>query len=972
MFRNLVSEEKRIKDEVELEIENSYATSLPTPRKKVIKRLKRPKSNEWHAYKEKFQEALFHKTDLVICDEGHKIKNSETMLSKAVVQIKTRNRVVLTGTPLQNHLMEYFTMIDFVRPNYWTKDEFEDFFAKPIQRGFRVDAPPVDVSIMKRRAHVLIKEVKPFIDRRDQRILKETLPEKHEYVILFKINKFQELLYRTFLAENDGKRGPFLLLYMNAILSKIVNHPDLLLMYAQRNDITLESIYGGTGIGDIKMENDNKISNVDDSSDSCVELDNQYPKRNSVESRISVKSERNNAPDMPILIEDDDSEFSVLNRTSNQQRTQPFLIAPKVEQQPKRSSSRFNNIKNIDDDDDDDDILELDLVKVIEGKQRKGISTDIPPRTEATSFSNSGKNNTLIKNEDIVHNGTTAAKKKKDDSSNSNASKRKKLTKKRKENPSSSEDEEEDRNVERLVEEDLGDMYAEDEKIMINEIEKNKNILSWHWLLPVLKEGYVRDLITRSPKMEFLVRLIEKCYVIGEKILVFSMYTETLTLIEKVLNTRCKFHIDGESEQRPLIKNVDYFRLDGSTPAASRHRMINEFNSPESKQKVFLVSIRAGSLGINLTSASRVVLFDVPWVPATAQQAIFRVYRYGQTKPCYIYRFVSAGTMEHKIFNRNILKTWLFKRVVDSDAPKRILEEADLNLFECDLDEFSEANLLNSEIYKDDPMLSDALGLGHVPATKHRLIPVDIVSPDNFNPSKISELAKDRNQLEQTSTAIELQQQQEENRLGELDVKRKIVSVYHHESLFIDDLEEKVTDQEKKEGETEYMERKNRYSARDSVLSNMEFSVNNLPPNVAPTQALNLQQQLLNAPSPLLPTASVIPAPAISIPTTISMSIPAPAPNSLPVSYPQIVRNLLCNCVDCNELKVFLLDDSRLEHQMRITKKGRRHIYQILNPLYGISHSTIGSSRNQTLVLRKTVQTSIPSSTSTTPSSKIP
>ncbi|XP_053545374.1 helicase ARIP4 [Bombina bombina] len=183
---------------------------------------------------------------------------------------------------------------------------------------------------------------------------------------------------------------------------------------------------------------------------------------------------------------------------------------------------------------------------------------------------------------------------------------------------------------------------------------------------------YQPGMLHNSPKMVLLFHLIEESMLLGDKILVFSQSLSTLSIIEEFLGKRTMPIPPGTEgeEVHTWVKNLNYYRLDGSTSASERERLINQFNDPNNKNVwLFLLSTRAGCLGVNLIGANRVVVFDASWNPCHDAQAVCRVYRYGQRKPCHIYRLVSDYTLEKKIYDRQITKQGMSDRVVDDLNP---------------------------------------------------------------------------------------------------------------------------------------------------------------------------------------------------------------------------------------------------------------------------------------------------------------
>ncbi|KAI2630796.1 hypothetical protein GGR54DRAFT_170552 [Hypoxylon sp. NC1633] len=154
-----------------------------------------------------------------------------------------------------------------------------------------------------------------------------------------------------------------------------------------------------------------------------------------------------------------------------------------------------------------------------------------------------------------------------------------------------------------------------------------------------------------SWKVVLLVSILNECKRVGDSVLVFSQYTYTLNFLEQMLRKRM-FSCE---------------RLDGQTPMHKRQDLVKGFN--KGHVDVFLISTKAGGLGLNIVGANRVVIFDVSFNPQHEQQAVGRAYRIGQKKPVFVYRIICGNTCEEQVQGLAVFKTQLAARVVDKTNP---------------------------------------------------------------------------------------------------------------------------------------------------------------------------------------------------------------------------------------------------------------------------------------------------------------
>ncbi|XP_067404354.1 transcriptional regulator ATRX isoform X2 [Emydura macquarii macquarii] len=599
--------------------------------------------------KEIFNKALVDPgPDFVICDEGHILKNEASALSKAMNSIRSRRRIILTGTPLQNNLIEYHCMVNFIKENLLgSVKEFRNRFINPIQNGQCADSTMADVRVMKKRAHILYEMLAGCVQRKDYTALTKVLPPKYEYVLAVRMTPIQCKLYQYYLdhltgvgSSSEGGRGKAgaKLFQDFQMLSRIWTHPWCL----QLDYISKE----------------NKGYFDEDSLDEFIASDSD-------ETSMSLSSD----------------------------------------DYAKKKKSKGKKAKESSGSGSDNDV---EVIKVWNSRSRGG-----------------GEGNT----EELANNPPSAAKSEENKATSSS-------------NPGSP----------------APDWY----KDFVTDADA--------------------EVLEHSGKMVLLFEILRMAEELGDKVLVFSQSLISLDLIEDFLELASRDKTD--EDDKPIIykgegkwfRNIDYYRLDGSTTAQSRKKWAEEFNDETNvRGRLFIISTKAGSLGINLVAANRVIIFDASWNPSYDIQSIFRVYRFGQNKPVFVYRFLAQGTMEDKIYDRQVTKQSLSFRVVDQQQVERHFTMNEL-----------------TELYTFEPDLLD-------------------------DPNSEKKKKKDIPMLPKDTVLAELLQIH----------KEQIVGYHEHDSLLDHKEEEELTEEERKAAWAEYEAEKKGLTMR----FNMPAGTNMPPPN---------------------------------------------------------------------------------------------------------------------------------------------
>ncbi|KAJ5465190.1 DNA repair protein rhp26 [Penicillium daleae] len=188
----------------------------------------------------------------------------------------------------------------------------------------------------------------------------------------------------------------------------------------------------------------------------------------------------------------------------------------------------------------------------------------------------------------------------------------------------------------------------------------------------------------RSGKMQVLKGLLEVWKDTGHKTLLFAQTRQMLDIIQKFIVS---------------LGGFNFRRMDGNTPIKDRQTMVDDFNK-DPDLHVFLLTTRVGGIGVNLTGADRVIIYDPDWNPSTDMQARERAWRLGQKRDVTIFRLMMKGTIEEKIYHRQIFKQFLTNKITRDPQQREGFQASDLyDLFS--LTEENDKELETTKLFKN-------------------------------------------------------------------------------------------------------------------------------------------------------------------------------------------------------------------------------------------------------------------------------
>ncbi|PON81021.1 Protein PHOTOPERIOD-INDEPENDENT EARLY FLOWERING [Trema orientale] len=560
----------------------------------------------------------------LILDEAHLIKNWKSQRWQTLLNFNSKRRILLTGTPLQNDLMELWSLMHFLMPHiFQSHQEFKDWFCNPIS-GMVEGQEKVNKEVIDRLHNVL----RPFILRRLKRDVEKQLPMKHEHVIYCRLSKRQRNLYEDFIASSEtqatlASANFFGMISVIMQLRKVCNHPDLFegrpivssFDMAGINIQLCSSICSILSHGPFSRVNLRDMGFVFTHHDySMTSWESDEVKALATPS-ISIK-ERGDLINLENIVSG--FENRKLHGSNIFEEIQKAILEERLKGAKERAAAIawWNSLR-------------CERKPVYSTTLRDLVMVRHPVHDIHRHKANHLSYMYSTKLADIVLSPVERFHKMID-----------------------------------LVESFMFAIPAARAPPPVCWCSKSR---SSAFLQPTYEQNCTkvfsplltpfRPAIVRRQvyfpdrrliqfdcgKLQQLAILLRKLKSEGHRALIFTQMTKMLDVLEAFIN----------------LYGYTYMRLDGSTQPEERQTLMQRFNT-NPKIFLFILSTRSGGVGINLVGADTVIFYDSDWNPAMDQQAQDRCHRIGQTREVHIYRLISDSTIEE-----NILKKANQKRALD-------------------------------------------------------------------------------------------------------------------------------------------------------------------------------------------------------------------------------------------------------------------------------------------------------------------
>lgn len=562
----------------------------------------------------------------LILDEAHLIKNWKSQRWQTLLNFNSKRRILLTGTPLQNDLMELWSLMHFLMPHiFQSHQEFKDWFSNPIS-GMVEGQEKVNKEVVDRLHNVL----RPFILRRLKRDVEKQLPMKHEHVIYCRLSRRQRNLYEDFIASSEtqatlASSNFFGMISVIMQLRKVCNHPDLFEGRPIVSSFDMNGMDMQLSSSVCSMLAAGPFSTVDLSGLGFVftHLDFSMTSWESEETQTiatpsSLIEQRVNMVNL-------DGTWLGLKHKEKIDSTNIFeqirkaLLDERLREAKERAAAVawWNSLR-------------CKRKPMYATGLRELVSVKHPVHDIHCHKNNSLSYQYSSKLADIVLSPVERFRK--------------------------------------MVDQVESFMFAipaarapppvcwcskGGSSVFIHQtcINRWSQIFSPH-LTPfrpaiVRRQVYFPDrrlIQFDCGKLQELAVLLRRLKSEGHRALIFTQMTKMLDVLEAFIN----------------LYGYTYMRLDGSTPPEERQTLMQRFNT-NPKIFLFILSTRSGGVGVNLVGADTVIFYDSDWNPAMDQQAQDRCHRIGQTREVHIYRLISDSTIEE-----NILKKANQKRALDN------------------------------------------------------------------------------------------------------------------------------------------------------------------------------------------------------------------------------------------------------------------------------------------------------------------